>query len=419
MTSRERIRAALNHEQPDRIPVDFGSTPVSGIAVSTVYRLRQALGLDSPDDRVKVIEPYQMLGEIKTDLLEKLHGDCVGISGTINRIGIPNKDWKEWTLFDGSKVLVPGLFNIEPDEHGNILQYPEGDRSVPPGLCMPNGGFYHDTIIRQKPIDDEHLNPEDNLEEFGPISDDILEEHCKLSEWLYENTDYAIFYNMTGTSLGNVAAVPAPWLKEPKGIRDIGEWYMSHMTHRDYIYEVYERQTDSAIDNLARVKEAVGNLIDCMYLTGTDFGSQRGPLFSPDMYRDIYKPHFKRMCDWIHTHTTWKTMIHTCGGIHPLMNDIIESGFDILNPVQTSAADMDPQKLKDEYGERIVFHGGGVETQTTLPHGTPEEVYEEVSDRIRVFNKGGGFIFNTIHNIQADVPVENIVAMVKAIEDSF
>ena len=112
-------------------------------------------------------------------------------------------------------------------------------------------------------------------------------------------------------------------------------------------------------------------------------------------------------------------MIHTCGGIHPLMNDIIESGFDILNPVQTSAADMDPQKLKDEYGERIVFHGGGVETQTTLPHGTPEEVYEEVSDRIRVFNKGGGFIFNTIHNIQADVPVENIVAMVKAIEDSF
>ena len=125
------------------------------------------------------------------------------------------------------------------------------------------------------------------------------------------------------------------------------------------------------------------------------------------------------MCDWIHNNTTWKTMIHSCGGIRPLINDIIEAGFDILNPVQTSASGMDPRELKEEFGDRIVFLGGGVETQTTLPYGTPEEVYEQVGERIRIFNKGGGYIFNTIHNIQADVPVENIMAMIKAIEDSF
>ncbi|MFC1693212.1 uroporphyrinogen decarboxylase family protein [Candidatus Latescibacterota bacterium] len=419
MTSRERIRAALNHRQPDRVPVDFGASPVSGIAVGTVYRLRQTLGLDSPDDRVKVIEPYQMLGEIKEDLMKVLFSDCIGVMSDINRIGVPNDNWKEWTTFDGARVLVPGLFNTEPDKNDDILQYPGGDRSVPPSFRMPGGGFYHDAIIRQKPIDDSALNPEDNLEEFGLIPDESLENQRKRIEWLYENTDYAIVYAMPGTSLGNVAAVPAPWLKDPKGIRDIEEWYASHVTRRDYINEVYERQTDIAIENLPKVKEAMGNRIDIVYTTGSDYGSQNGPLYSPAMFRDLYKPHYKRICDWIHANTTWKTMIHTCGGVRPIINDIIEAGFDILNPVQTSAAGMDPGELKEEFGDRIVFHGGGVETQKTLPYGTPEEVYDEVSERIRILNKGGGYIFNTIHNIQADVPVENILAMFRAVEESF
>jgi len=418
MTSRERIHAALNHKQPDRVPVDFGSTPVSGIAVGTVYRLRQALNLDSPDDRVKVTEPYQMLGDIKIDLLEKLHADCIGIPGKMNRIGIPNDDWKEWVTFDGAKVLVPGLFNTEPAENGDILQYPEGDHSVLPGLRMPEGGFYHDAIIRQKPIDDNNLNPEDNLEDFPLISDESLEEQRKHLEWLYHNTDYAIVYVMPGTSLGNVAAVPAPWLKDPKGVRDIEEWYVSHMIRPDYISEVYERQMDIALENLVKVKEAMGNSIDIIYITGTDFGYQRGPLMSPDTFRDMYKPQYKRVNDWIHENTTWKTFIHTCGGVRPLIEDIIGAGFDILNPVQTSADSMDPQELKDTFGDRVVFHGGGVDTQKTLPYGTPEDVYDEVSERIRIFNNGGGYIFNTVHNIQADAPVENVRAMIKAIEDS-
>ncbi|MBN1293711.1 MAG: methyltransferase [Candidatus Latescibacteria bacterium] len=419
MTPRERIQAALNHKQPDRVPVDFGSTPVSGIAAGTVYRLRQALGLDSPGDRVKVTEPYQMLGEVKEDLLQWFHADVIGITGKMNRIGIPNADWKEWRTFDDAKVLVPGLFNTDPEKNGDILQYPEGDKSVAPGLRMPNGGFYHDAIIRQKPIDDNNLNPEDNLEDFPIVSDESLDDQRKEVEFLYENTNYAIAYVMPGGSLGNVAAVPAPWIKDPKGIRDIEEWYISHALRRDYINEVYDRQVDIGLKNLEKILQAFGNKIDIIYVTGTDFGYQRGPLMSPDVFCDLYKPHYKRVCDFIHANTSWKTFIHTCGGVRPLIEHIIEAGFDILNPVQTTAEGMDPRELKKEFGDRVIFHGGGVNTQHTLPHGTPEEVYEEVSDRISILNKGGGYIFNTIHNIQADAPVENIKAMVKAIEDSF
>jgi len=418
MTSRERIQAALNHRQPDRVPVDFGSSPVSGIAVGAVYRLRKALGLLKPGDRVKVAEPYQMLGEIEPDLMDILYSDCAGVGVGLNRIGVPNADWKPWTTFDGAEVLVPGLFNTEPEENGDILQYPEGDRSCRPGLRMPKGGFYHDAVIRQKPIVEDALDPADNLEEFGLIADEYLDEIAVKTAWLEENTDRAILFSMPGSSLGNVAAVPGSWMRDPKGIRDIEEWYVSHMLRPDYIKEVYARQTDTTLDNLVRVKEAAGNRIDIIYLTGTDFGGQRGPLFSADMYRDMYKPNFQRVCGWIHENTTWKTMIHTCGGVRELLDDIIESGFDIVNPVQTSAEGMDPKELKRNFGARVVFHGGGVDTQKTLPHGRPEDVYDEVSERIAILNEGGGYIFNTIHNIQSDVPVENIIAMLKAIGDS-
>jgi len=418
MTSRERIQAALNHKQPDRVAVDFGGSPVSGIAVGTVYRLRQALGLDKAGDRVKVAEPYQMLGEIAEDLKKVFHSDCAGVGIGPNRIGIRNEGWKPWTTFDGAEVLVPDLFNTEPDENGDILQYPEGDKSGDPGLKMPNGGFYHDAVVRQKPIDEATLDPADNLEEFGPIPDEDLKDLENKVAWITTNTERAVMFTMPGGSLGNVAAVPGSWMRDPKGIRDIEEWYVSHMLRPDYIKEIYERQTDITLKNLVSVKEAAGDKIDIIYMTGTDFGSQRGPLMSTDMFRDIYKQQFKRSCDWIHENTPWKTMIHTCGGIRPLINDLIEAGFDVINPVQASAAGMDPQELKDEFGDSVVFHGGGVDTQSVLPHGSPEEVFEQVSERIRILNKEGGFIFNTIHNIQADAPVKNILAMLKAIEAS-
>ena len=419
MTSRERVRAALNHRQPDRVPVDFGSTMVTGISVSVISKVRKALELDKPGYRVKVNEPYQMLGEIGDDLREKLHIDCAGLFGTKNMFGFENSDWKEWTTFDGTEVLVPALFNTKPDKNGDIPMYAGGDTSYPPSAKMPKGGFYFDSTDRQQPVDDDNLNVRDNLEEFGIYSDEELAWLEKESERLYTDTESSIAYSMGGTAFGDIAFVPGPGLKNPKGIRGIEEWYVSTVIRKEYIREVFERQCEIGLQNLALVKEAVGDRIDVIFVTGTDFGTQRGPFISPDAYRDLYQPFHKRINGWIHDNTPWKVFIHSCGGIRPLLPDIIESGFDIINPVQCSAEGMEPQKLKDDFGDSVTFWGGGVDTQQTLPFGTPEEVYNEVSERIRIFNKGGGFVFDTIHNVQAGTPVENFMAMIDAIQDSF
>ena len=419
MTHRERIKAALNHRQPDRVPVDFGGTMTSGISASVISKLSKAMGLDRPDDRVKVTEPFQMLGEILPELKEKMFIDTFGLFNLNNMFGFKNEDWKPWTMFDDTPVLIPGKFNTEPDENGNIPMYAEGDKNYPPCAVMPEGGYYFDAISRQKPIDDDNLNVDDNLEDFGPYSDELLEYLEKESKRVYEETDYAIVYTVGGASFGDIALIPGLWLKDPKGIRDVEEWYISTVTRRDYVFEVFERQCDIAIENLEKVRDALQDRIEVIFVSGTDFGTQRGPFISPDAYRDLYKPIHKRINEWIHKNTSWKTFIHSCGGIRPLLDDIVDAGFDILNPVQCSAEGMEPQKLKDDYGDRIVFWGGGVDTQKTLPFGKPEEVYEEVSERIRIFNKGGGYVFDSIHNIQQGSPVENVMAMLDAIKDSF
>jgi len=157
--------------------------------------------------------------------------------------------------------------------------------------------------------------------------------------------------------------------------------------------------------------------VQVVVLSGTDFGTQKGPFCSPATYRDLYKPFHKRLNDWVHDNTIWKTFIHSCGGIDPLIPDMIDAGFDILNPVQCSAEGMEPRDLKSEYGDDLVFWGGGVDTQKTLPFGTPQEVRAEVLSRLEVFAPGGGFVFNTTHNIQPKTPIENLLAMFQALKD--
>ena len=152
-------------------------------------------------------------------------------------------------------------------------------------------------------------------------------------------------------------------------------------------------------------------------MIGTDFGMQTGSFISPKTYRDLYQPFQKQLNDWVHKNTGWKCFIHSCGSIINLMPDLIEAGFDIFNPVQTSAAGMDPQTLKDRFGDQVTFWGGGVDTQQILPFGTPEEVRTQVSERMQTFGAGGGFVFNPSHNVQAGVPVENLLAMYQAVED--
>ena len=417
MNSRQRVEAALNHRQPDHVPLDLGASAVTGMHASSVYKLRQALGLDPPGTPVKVTEPYQVLGEIDARLLDALGVDVVGLGGTRTLFGFENKDWKPWTLFDGTPVLVPEAFNTDPEPNGDILMYPEGDKTAPPSGRMPKGGFYFDTIVRQDPIDEENLNVEDNLQEFGPVSDAELEHFARGAARLEAESDRVILANFGGTAFGDIALVPAPWLKHPRGIRDVEEWYVSTAARFDYVYEVFDRQCEIALSNLPKIYEAVGDRVSAVFITGTDFGTQNGPFISGAAYRKLFQPFHRRVNDWVHRHTSWKTFIHSCGSIVKLLPDMVEAGFDVVNPVQCSAAGMDPRTLKQQFGDRVTFWGGGVDTQKTLPFGTPDEVRKEVKERIEVFGAGGGFVFNTVHNVQAGVPVENLVALYEAVRE--
>jgi hypothetical protein len=416
LTSRERVALALEHREPDMVPLDLGSGPTTGMHVNAVYLLRQALKLDPPGTPVKVVEPFQMLGEIAPDLQEALGVDVVSLGLPATMFGFRNEGWKPWTTFDGTPVLVPAAFNSDPEPNGDILMYPRGDRSAAPCARMPRGGWYFDAIERQDPIDDDHLNVEDNLEEFTPIADADLAYLARESERLAA-TGKAILANFGGTAFGDIALVPGLNLTHPRGIRGIEEWYVSTTMRRNYVYEVFDRQCAIGLQNLARIHQAVGERVTAVFVTGTDFGTQNGPFISPRSYRELYKPFHVRVNDWIHTHTTWKTFIHSCGSIWRLLDDMMDAGFDILNPVQTSAALMDPQALKATYGQRLTFWGGGIDTQQVLPFGTPEGIRAMVRERMRIFGAGGGFVFNPIHNVQARVPLANLLALYEAVRE--
>lgn len=418
MKPRERVRLALDHKEPDRIPLDLGAGFQTGMHVSIVYAIRQAMGLDEPGTPIKVIEPYQMLGEIKPDLLDAVGADFAGVNPPSTMFGFKNDGWKPWKTFDGTPVLVPEKFNTELEPNGDLLMYPEGDKSVPPSGFMPAGGFYFDAIPHQEPIDDNNLRLEDNIEEFTLISDEDLEFYRNEVNRLFTKTDLAIYANFGGTAFGDIALVPAPWLKHPKGIRGVEEWYISTVIRKDFVYKIFEYQADIALQNLAKIFEVVGNQIQVVFMTGTDFGAQDKPFLSVKTYRELYKPFHKLLNDWIHEKTKWKTFMHSDGAIFPLIPEFIEAGFDILDPVQWTAKDMDPKRLKEMFGEKLVFWGGSVDPQFTFPFGTPDDVKKEVDARIKDFAPGGGYVFNSIHNIQPGVPVENLLAFYEAFHEN-
>lgn len=417
MNSRERIIAALNHQPADRVPVDFGGTVLTGAHVSVISQLRRKLGLSSKP--VKVSEPAQMLGEVDSELADAVMSDVVYLAGPANVFGFEQTHWKPWRTFDGTDVLVPEKFNTEPSEDGSILMYAQGDKKYPPSARMPKGGFYFDAIIRQKPIIESQLKAEDNLEEFAILDDRTLAQWQKNANELYCNTNRAISTGFPGTAFGDVFLVPAPFLKDPKGIRDIEEWYISTITRQTLIKEIFDRQAEIAVENLKLLYQAVGEKVQMVFICGTDLAAQNSLFCSPQTYEELYAPYHKRLNDWIHRNTGWKTMKHCCGACEPLIGSFIKAGFDVLNPVQCSAAGMDPQTLVEKYGDDIVFWGGGVDTQKTLPFGTPQEVYEEVKLRIRIFGRKNGFVFNSIHNIQCNTPIDNVAAMFDAVKDSF
>jgi len=417
MNSRERIRKALSHKQPDKLPVDFGSTAVTGMHVSIVYKLRQHYGLDDPGTPIKVVEPFQMLGEIEDDLKQIIGVDCAALEGRGTFYGFDKQDWKEWELNDGTPVLVPGLFNTERNEDGSLFQYPAGDKKSKPSAKMPKNGFFFDAIIRQEDFDENNLDPRDNIEEYDLITKSELDYLKKQSEYLFNNTPYALVGTVADSAFGDVAFVPGMKLKNPKGIRDITEWYMSLYSRKEHVKKIFEGQMEIALENYKRIYNEIGNKLNVVLVSSTDFGVQNGLFVSLDIYREIFKPFNKKINDWIHENTEWKTFIHTCGAIFDLIPDLIEAGFDILNPVQISAKGMDPEKLKKTYGKEVTFWGGGVNTQSTFMFGTPAEVKDESKRLIDIFSKNGGFVFCSVHNVQANVPLENVVAMIEAVSE--
>jgi hypothetical protein len=302
------------------------------------------------------------------------------------------------------------------DANGDTLVFPKGDRNAPPSARMPKDGFFFDSIIRQDLIDEIKLDPADNLEEFGPISERDLRYFDDASR-AAEAAGRGVIATFGGLAFGDIALVPGPFMKHPRGIRDVEEWYISTLTRPAYVHAVFEKQTEIALANLARIRERVGDRVQAVFVCGTDFGTQISTFCSVGTFRSLYVPYYRAVNDWIHARTSWKTFKHSCGAVRTLIPAIIDAGFDILNPVQCSAAGMDPRDLKKDFGKDLVFWGGGVDTQKTLMFGTPAEVRTEVLSRLEIFGKGGGFVFNAVHNIQGNVPVANVVAMFEAVRE--
>jgi uroporphyrinogen-III decarboxylase len=414
MTSKQIIRKALNHEQPTRVPIDFGATGQTGMHVSCVEALRNFYGLAKKP--IKVIEPYQMLGEIDDELQSIIGADAQPVDIGDTMFGFRNENWKEWQAPWGQVVLVGEDFKTISDDNGDVLIFPQGDTTAPASGKMPKSSYFFDAIIRQEPLEENELDPKDNTEEFLLLGDDDVARWCNAIEGA-RNSTRALVGSIGGTGLGDIALVPAVNLKYPKGIRSIEEWYISTLTRPEYIRQVFARQSEIAIQNLQRLAPIIGDVFDVVFICGADFGTQTSTFCSLETFRDLWLPYYKRINDWIHLHTAWKTLKHCCGSIRTLIPTLIECGFDVLNPLQYSAANMDTRQLKDEFGDQIVFWGGGVDTQRILPFGTPEQVREEVLKQCEILSQGGGFVFSSVHNVQANTPVENIAAMIKAVQE--
>ena len=411
MNSKERIHQTFKHRMPDRVPLDFGGLSCTSMHVLLIDKLRDLFGL--PKHPVKVLEPFTMIGEFEDDLRGLLHIDTCNITAPGTVYGLTKTDWKPWT-FHHTEVLVPGNFNITEAGKGGYYLFSQGDTTCEPSGYMPAGGYYFDALPRPLNQNLEECNIQENKADY------ILWEKEKYDFYLkqvqkYKDSGKFLIIAGLGTNLGDPIEVLKPASKErPRGIRTFENWMMALSIDPDSIQEVFEYQTDIAIQNFSNFPQEIVKSVDMAYVCGSDIGTQAGYLFSPKVIREVYMPYYKKINDWLHNNFGWKTIKHSCGANWDMLPIFIEAGFDAFTPVQTSAAGMDPKKLKETYGKDIVFWGGGVDVQKTLPFGTSMEVYNQVLDRLEIFSKDGGYVFNAIHNLQPGIPIKNLEAMFKA-----
>ena len=404
MTSRERVVRAVNHQVPDRVPIDLGAMKASSIAAIAYDKLKRRLGITTP---TKVIDPRFMIAAVEDEMLRRLRADVVPLDLTCALPLVrPDGEWIPRQLFDGTRVLFPPDTRLAEDAAGNwILLDADGS---PTTFQMPKGGYYFDDLSFNR---GGRLDPQ----KFRPVSD-IPDEHLTLlAEYgrsLYHNTEYAILGWGFGVCFLGLSLITDRASNVTQGLTD--EWLMMLLTDKETCHELMGRSVEATIKCLKLVHEAVGDLVFAWGIAADDSGTQRGEFIRPELWAEMMKPHYQKICDWIHAHTRWKVFLHCCGSIYNLIPHFIEAGIDILNPVQTSAANMDPARLKQRFGDRLVFWGGGCDTQSMLGSARPEEIREHVKERLKIFSPGGGYVFNQVHNIQANVPPENILAMFEA-----
>lgn len=410
MTSRERILAAVEHREPDRVPVDLGATPSSGISAIAYGRLKGHLGWAGGP--LRVYDVVQQLAEPEVAVLDRFGVDVLDIGRAFND---DNAAWYPVTLADGQPAQYPGWFRPERAPDGGwIARSPDGVDIA----HMPAGGTFFDQTcfpyLEGYPADlgglDEAMgkvlwaalahSPWDHAREPG-----FWETLRARALALRESSDRALMI-VAGCNLFEWGTF----------LRRIDQFLMDLLAEPAQVERLLDALMERHLATLERVCQAVGDVADILRF-GDDLGTNRGPFMSPKTYRDLFKPRHAALCAYVHRHSRMKTFLHSCGSIRALMPDLIDAGFDIVNPVQTNCRHMEPEGLKADFGRDVCFWGGGCDTQTILPQGTPGEVKDHVRRRLEVFMPGGGFVFNTVHNILPEVPPENIVAMYEAVAD--
>ncbi|MDD4479138.1 MAG: uroporphyrinogen decarboxylase family protein [Mesotoga sp.] len=393
MTSRERIIEALNHREADRVPVDLGGMRSTGIHAMAYRRLKEYMGL--PDRPVKIFDVFQQLALVEEEVRRRVHSDVVELKRLDGGFNTRIDKWKEYDMFeDGGRYLLPDGFDSVTMPDGSRAIVREG-RIV---AIMPKGGFYFDgkhfplADTHDRKAIDEAVRPGISDGEIAFLKDQLRE--------LKSSTDCAVM----GTFGGN-------FLEAGHSYFGYQEFMERMVTDRPLVEYFLDRLLEKYTIELERYLFEVGGDIDLIQI-GDDYGTQENTQISPRIFRSLFKPRLKALCDFIHSKRPGLFIfLHSCGSVYPFIGDFIEAGVQVLNPVQTNAKNMDPAILKREFGGEIVLWGGGCDTQHLLLFGTLEEIEEDVRRRIDILAPGGGFVFASIHNIQMEIPPEKILRL--------
>lgn len=410
MTPRQRILAAIEHRQPDKVPVDLGATPSSGISAIAYGNLKKHLGLTQGETRV--YDVVQQLAQPEDAILDRFGVDVIDIGRAFNT---GDAAWQPTTLADGQPAQYPAWFHPERQADGSFIARMKDGLDI---AHMPAGGTFYDQTYF--PYLDGY--PTD----FSKLSDEmgrILWAALVHSPWDHVgdpgfwDTLRAKALELRRTSDRALMLVIGCNLFEwGSFLRRMDNFLMDLVAEPEKVEALLDALIECHLAALEKTCGAVGDVADIIRF-GDDLGANNGPFMSPKTYRQLFKPRHSVLCDYVHQHSTMKTFLHSCGSIRALMPDLIEAGYDVINPVQTTCNGMEADGLKADFGKDICFWGGGCDTKNVLPSGTPQEVKDHVKRRLELFMPGGGFVFNTVHNILPEVPPQNIVAMHEAIEE--